>query len=87
MDTLEQTPLTPTTPPANNRGRRPMYAWANLRKYLDNPALTDGNWYAVPLAGLSLGYARRQANRRGFVTAVEKGVLKIRMNSHPAPSA
>lgn len=81
MDTLEQTPPTPTTPPCNNRGRKADPNWMIYRLRLANPLLRDGNWYEMPLNGLSIGYARRQANKRGFVTAVEKGVLKIRFQS------
>ncbi len=66
-----------TTPPKNNRGRRPMSEWVKARDYLANPLLRDGNWYEMPLDGMSIGYARRQANRRGFTTAVDNSVLKV----------
>ncbi len=72
-----QTPPTPTTPPANNRGRKADPNWMIYRLRLANPLLRDGNWYEMPLDGLSIGYARRQANRRGFTTAIENGVLKV----------
>lgn len=72
-------PPTKTKPPENNRGRKATAPWVAYRASLSNPDIRDGDWYEFPLSGMSMGYARRQANKLGFTTAVEGGVLKVRV--------